>query len=68
MPNTDEDMRLVVGKAAEAILTYALSDEFDWKGQRNILLDIIANAMELKAILDARETRDETTPSPMVQD
>lgn len=69
MNDNNEDMRLVLGKAAEVVLTYGLSDEFNWDRDRDILLDITVAANKLKAILDAREDRVETgPPSPMVQD
>jgi hypothetical protein len=52
---TEEDMRLLVDDAAEVIMTYALSDEFSWDRDCEILAPIIACATKLKAILADRE-------------
>jgi hypothetical protein len=54
MPD-NEDMRLVIDKAAEVVMVYALSDEFNWDRDREILVQIKDCAAKLKAILDARE-------------
>ena len=64
----DKNMRLVVDKAAEVILTYVLSDEFSWDRDQEILRQIVDCGVKLKAILDAREFAPITVPSPMVQD
>jgi hypothetical protein len=55
MPDNEDMARIAIDKAAEVILIYAISDEFNWERDKEILVQIADGAAKLKAILDARE-------------
>lgn len=52
---TPDQMRLVFSGAADVLLTYALSDEFDWERDIEVLRPIAQGVEKLQAILDARD-------------
>ena len=46
-PDPHGDMRLVLDKAAETLMVYAMSDKFDWQKHQDLLLRIIDDAAKL---------------------